>query len=48
MTWGFFAKYVDETYAIADPSWVAKTGKTPGGLTIEELEVQMKALAGGA
>jgi hypothetical protein len=46
MTWAFFAKYVDEVYAIADPDWVAKTGKTPGGLTIGELEVQMKALAG--
>jgi hypothetical protein len=45
MTWSFFAKYVDEVYAIADPSWVEQTGKTPGGLTIAELEQQMKALA---
>ncbi|SDT12730.1 hypothetical protein [Bradyrhizobium canariense] len=48
MTWAFFAKYVDEVYAIADPTWVEKTGKTPGGLTMEELETQMKALAGTA
>jgi hypothetical protein len=46
MTWAFFTKYVDEVYALADPSWVEKTGKTPGGLSIEELENQMKALAG--
>jgi hypothetical protein len=45
MTWGFFAKYVDETYAIADPTWIAAGGKTPGGLTLAELEQQMKAIA---
>ena len=44
MTWPFFAKYVDEVYAIADPTWVDATGKTPGGLTLAELEQQMKAL----
>ncbi|MGH7038477.1 MAG: hypothetical protein ACREFK_12660 [Stellaceae bacterium] len=44
MTWEFFAKYVDEVYAIADPTWIARDGKTPGGLTLEELEVQMQAL----
>jgi hypothetical protein len=46
MTWEFFAKFVDEVYAIADSEWFESTGKTPGGLTIEELEVQMKALQG--
>jgi hypothetical protein len=46
MTWAFFAKYVDEVYAIADPTWVSKTGKTPGGLSMEELESQMQALSG--
>jgi hypothetical protein len=45
MTWRFFGKYVDEVYAIADSSWVEQTGKTPGGLSIAELEQQMKALA---
>ena len=44
MTWAFFAKYVDETYAIADPDWIEATGKTPGGLTLSELEDQMQAL----
>jgi hypothetical protein len=44
MTWRFFAKYVDEVYAIADHAWIASTRKTPGGLTLAELETQMKAL----
>jgi hypothetical protein len=46
MTWAFFAKYVDEVYAIADSSWIEQGGSTPGGLTLAELEVQMEALKG--
>jgi hypothetical protein len=46
MTWRFFAKYVDEVYAIADPEWISKKGTTPGGLSLEELEQQMKAFGG--
>jgi hypothetical protein len=45
MTWNFFAKYVDEVYAIADATWVGAKGTTPGGLTLADLELQMKALA---
>lgn len=45
MTWTFFAKYVDEVYAIADTTWIDSKGTTPGGLTLSELEIQMKALA---
>ncbi|MFZ0052755.1 MAG: hypothetical protein WAK96_13350 [Desulfobaccales bacterium] len=44
MTWDFFAKYVDEVYAIADSTWIGAKGTTPGGLTLDELEIQMKAL----
>jgi hypothetical protein len=44
MTWEFFAHFVDEVYAIADAEWIAKTGTSPGGLSLAELEVQMKAL----
>jgi hypothetical protein len=47
MTWSFFAKYVDEVYAIADPAWVASKGTTPGGLSLINLEAQMKALKEG-
>jgi hypothetical protein len=46
MTWAFFAKYVDEVYAIADPEWISKKGTTPGGLSLAELEQQMKAFKG--
>lgn len=48
MTWAFFAQFVDEAYAIADPWWIEATGKTPAGLTLPELEAQMAALKGYA
>ena len=44
MTWAFFATYVDEAYAIADRLWVEATGKTPGGLTLAQLEQVMSGL----
>ncbi len=44
MTWEFFAHFVDEVYAIADAEWIESTGKSPGGHSLAELEVQMKAL----
>jgi hypothetical protein len=44
MTWDFFATYVDEVYAIADKTWITSKGTTPGGLSLQELEDQMKAL----
>jgi hypothetical protein len=44
MTWAFFSTYVDEVYAIADQTWIQKKGTSPGGLSLAELEVQMKAL----
>jgi hypothetical protein len=47
MTWRFFAKYVDEVYAIADPDWISSKGTTPGGLSLQALQAQMKALAQG-
>ena len=45
MTWAFFAKYVDECYAIADTTWINAGGQTPGGLTMAQLQQQMQALA---
>jgi hypothetical protein len=47
MAWPFFTKYVDEVYAIADRAWIAATRKTPGGLTLDQLETQMEALRDG-
>ncbi len=46
MTWQFFAKFVDEVYAIADAEWVESKGTTPGGFTLDQLEAQMQALKG--
>ena len=45
MTWAFFSQYVDEVYALADATWIEAKGTTPGGLTLEELQSQMQALA---
>ena len=47
MTWEFFAHFVDEVYAIADSDWVESTGKTPAGMTVDQLEAQMQALKEG-
>jgi hypothetical protein len=44
MTWAFFSQYTDEVYAIADQSWIETTGKSPGGLSLDELEQQMQSL----
>lgn len=44
MTWAFFSAFCDEAYAIADPGWIEATGKTPGGLSLADLEAQMEAI----
>jgi len=44
MTWDFFAKYVDEIYAIADASWIEAKGTAPCGLNLAQLEQQMAGL----
>ena len=44
MTWAFFAKFVDEAYAIADPDWISAKNTTPGGLSLQQLEQAMQAL----
>jgi len=46
MTWAFFAKYVDEVYAIADADWITAKGTAPCGMTLAQLESQMQALTG--
>jgi hypothetical protein len=47
MTWAFFAKFVDEAYAIIDPEWIESTGKSPMGLTMQQIEQAMQSLKGG-
>lgn len=44
MTWGFFARYTDEAYALLDGTWIAASGKTPFGMTEEQLAAQMSAI----
>ena len=44
MTKAFRYQFVTETYAIANPEWINAKGTTPGGLTVEQLQLQMRAL----
>jgi hypothetical protein len=44
MTWEFFTYYTDEVYAIASDTWRNNTGKTPLGLSLDELEALMRAI----
>jgi hypothetical protein len=46
MTWDFFTTFTDETYSIVSNDWVTITGKTPLGMTVDELEQQMEAIKG--
>jgi hypothetical protein len=38
MTPAFFAQFVDEVYALANPDWIKQTGQTPAGLSLPQLE----------
>ena len=40
----FFSYYTDEAYALVDSTWIAKTGKTPLGLSQQDLEKMMIAI----
>lgn len=44
MTDAFWAKYVDEAYALVSPEWIEATGRTPLGMTVTQLEAQMAAI----
>jgi hypothetical protein len=44
MTWDFFNQYTDEVYGIVDSEWIAKTGKTPCGMTLVQLEQMMQSM----
>ena len=44
MTWAFFAKFVDEAYALADTSFIAASGKNPMGLTLQQIEQAMQQI----
>lgn len=44
MSNAFFTRYVDEVYGIADKEWIETTGKTPCGLSLQDLELLMHGL----
>jgi hypothetical protein len=46
MTWAFFSKFVDEVYALACQEWFDATGKSPLGMTMDDLRAQMQAIKG--
>jgi hypothetical protein len=44
MTWEFFTNYTEEAYAIVSPDWIASTGKSPLGMTVDELNQLMAGI----
>jgi hypothetical protein len=44
ITPAFWSQFVDEAYALANKDWIAKTGWTPAGLTLVQLEALMHML----
>jgi hypothetical protein len=44
MTPAFWAQWVDECYALADASWISKTGMSPANLSLAELEALMASM----
>jgi hypothetical protein len=44
MTWAFFERFADEAYALIDADWVASTGRSPAGLSMQKLEQAMQPL----
>jgi hypothetical protein len=45
MTWAFFSYFTDEAYALADGMWIEKTGQSPCGLSLADLEALMVAIS---
>ena len=46
MTHAFRDKFVTEVYAIGNPTWINTMGTTPGGLTMTQLQDQMRLITG--
>lgn len=44
MTHSFWARYVEECYALVSLEWIEATGRTPLGLTVAQLTQQMEAI----
>ena len=45
MTWGFFARYCDESYAPLSLDWLNAQGKTPEGLDLDALQADLTQIA---
>jgi len=43
-TYAFEAAEVDELYALVNPLWVEKTGRTPLGMSLDDVAAQMSAI----
>lgn len=44
MTWGFWAAYCDEAYALVSQDWIAAAGKAPSGFDLAELQADLAAI----
>jgi hypothetical protein len=44
MTPSFWLGFVDEAYALANPAWMEKTGRSPAGLSLGKLEALMASM----
>lgn len=44
MTWRFQRAYTDELYAIVTDDWIAKSGKSPSGLDLKQLLIDLSAV----
>ena len=44
MTWEFFARYCDESYAALSPDWLNAQGKTPEGLDLTALQSDLNEI----
>ena len=45
MTWEFFARYCDESYAPLSPDWLNAQGKTPEGFGLDALQADLAQIA---
>ena len=44
MTWAFFQKYVDESYALLAPDWLQRGGINPSGFNMAALQADLAAV----
>jgi hypothetical protein len=47
LTWGWFALYCEEAYAIVSPEWVSGAAKAPNGFDLAALSADLQAIGNG-